>query len=158
MKCWLGSVSQGHSRSPLGVRQTPDATRDETEQSGNHRKVLSNKTSKTEQIHETDEPGSFSVTGPTVTSNNTSPLFNRIRGRDFSVLTYGPYDILNHFQDAGHFPRNQRSNDCALRLLGCVFWIFKIIISQKSSWSDKRTGMKNFRWLCGIETMSSPRL
>ena len=48
------------------------------------------------------------MTGPTDVATKLSHFYCRVCRKDVSVLTHGHHEILRHFQDSKHFPRDQR--------------------------------------------------
>ena len=48
------------------------------------------------------------MTGPTDVAIKPSLFYCRFCCKDLYVLTHGHHQILRHFQDSNHFPRDQR--------------------------------------------------
>ena len=86
----LDQLRQGMNRSPQRVLDTIYVGRDETDNSGGRRKVLSKKTYKMKKIYAAEELGRIFVTGPIDEINKLSPFHCGVCKKDVPVLYHGP--------------------------------------------------------------------
>ena len=54
------------------------------------------------------EVGSFVVTGSTDAATKPSHFYCRVCKKDISISAKGSYEILRHYQESRHYPRNRR--------------------------------------------------
>ena len=111
----LEQVEQRPSRALPRSGDTTDTSGDESDVGEPRRRLRSKKTYKMKQAWGTSDAGRFFLTGPTDVATKPSHFYCRICRKDVSVLTHGHHEILRHFQDSKHFPRDQRLNVCGWR-------------------------------------------
>ena len=88
--------------------ETSDSSEDESEASHSRRRVRCKRTFKMKKVWGANELGQFFVTAATDAAGKPSHFYCRVRGKDVSVLTHGPHEILRQYQGVKHFARDQR--------------------------------------------------
>ena len=104
----LQHLGQGVAPSGPHVVDKSDTSADESEASHPRCPVRSKRTYKMKKLWGADELGGFFVTGATAAAGKPSHFFFRICRKNVSVLTHGTHEVLRHFEDVKHFPRDQR--------------------------------------------------
>ena len=103
-------MGRGHAPLSPHAADTTDTSVDKSKASHPRRRMRSKPTFKMKKVWGTDEVGRFfvTVTGATDAAGKPSHFFCRICGKDVSVLTHGPHEVLRHFQGVKHFARDQQ--------------------------------------------------
>ena len=104
----LQHLGQSAARPSPHVVDTSDSSADESEASHSRRRVRSERTFKMKKVWGANEVGQFFVTGATDAAGKPSHFYCRVCRKDVSVLTRGPHEILQHYQEVKHFARDQR--------------------------------------------------
>ena len=60
------------------------------------------------KVYAATELGRFFVTRPSDAANMPRHFYCRVCGKNVSVLTYGPHEVLRHLQGSRHSARDQR--------------------------------------------------
>ena len=106
----LGKPNQGPSipQHQQRVPDTTDTSGEDTDVEQPRRRVPSRRTFKMKKGYAVGELAQFFVTGPTDAANKLSEFYCRVCRKDVSVLTYGGYEIIRHFQGYRCFARDQQ--------------------------------------------------
>ena len=108
----LDAVLQHLGRGPAPLSphaaHASDTSADESEANHPRRRVRSQRTFKNKKVWGADEVDRFFVTGARDAAGKHSHFYCRICRKDVSVLTYGPHEVLRHFQGVKHFARDRR--------------------------------------------------
>ena len=105
----LQHLGQSAARPGPHVVDTSDSSANESETSHSRRRVRSKRTFKVKKnCGGGERGGTVFVTGATDAAGKSSHFFCRVCGKDVSVLTHGPHEILRHYLGLKHFARDQR--------------------------------------------------